>query len=324
MFLIQDTNASGATGKTSTAATGLKKKKKSIVVKDSTVATVKDTSAKDSIVVNFTDTVLFPTSDLTISRTDTHPERFLVLRKDTAVMPVTELFGEHVLVPSHPAPTKKPTLSPDWLFPLILLMLGMLTWLRIFYIRSFRRMFTALFNINLANQIVRDENLLLQKATVYLNLLFCLSGALFLYTISTQKGWGSEYISTGLNRYLIFVGLILAVYLLKYIVLKFCGWLFNLERELSTYLFTVYLTNNLAGLVIFPISIIMLFNSDIDGKILTDLGLIVIGVAYTMRILRGVTIGWTVPQVRPLYIIFYLCTLEIAPLSILLRLIARI
>lgn len=266
----------------------------------------------------FVDSVTFTSEKLV--KGDTHPERYLLKRPIAAPLPVTELFGEHRLKRTHKEVVDRSMHTPDWLFPLVMLMIAMLTWLRVFYARYFSRMFTTLYNVNLANQIVRDENVLLQKATIYLNLFFCLSTSLFLYVVSLKSGWKLDFVGTGIGRYFFLATVVFTVYLFKFLVFRFCGWLFYLERELSAYLFTVFISNNLAGLILFPIAIIMIFNPSLDDRFLTILSFMVVGITYLYRLIRGIMIGVSAPQVRPLYIIFYLCTLELAPLSILFRL----
>ena len=157
------------------------------------------------------------------------------------------LFGSHSLKPQHVGPVIRTEYSPGWLFPIVIVLIGAFAWLRVFYNRYLGQMLYALVNVNLANQIVRDENILLQRATVYLNVLFYLIGALFLYEISFRFNWPLSALGTGFNRFLFFVLLISAVYAGKFLLLKSCGWLFDMDRELSTYLFTIFIINNLLG-----------------------------------------------------------------------------
>ena len=54
--------------------------------------------------------------------------------------------------------------------------------------------------------------------------------------------------------------LVSGVYALKFLVLRFGGWLFGLERELTTYLFTIFIVNNIQGLLLFPFIVLMSYN----------------------------------------------------------------
>lgn len=101
-------------------------------------------------------------------------------------------------------------------------------------------MIQALLNNNLTNQIVRDENILVQRASVYLSVAFHLIGAMFLYLVSIHYKWDLGGIGNGFPRFLFFSILVSAIYSLKFLFLKICGWLFDLDREMATYIFNIF------------------------------------------------------------------------------------
>lgn len=78
-------------------------------------------------------------------------------------------------------------------------------------------MIQALLNNNLTNQIVRDENILVQRASVFLSVAFHLTGALFLYLVSIHLGWEIGGIGTGFSRFLF-----LQSWSQQFILLNFC------------------------------------------------------------------------------------------------------
>lgn len=233
---------------------------------------------------------------------------------------VINLYQKHELPLLHRGPITKPDLSPDWFFPILILIAGAFTWLRLFYSKYFSQMLVALINVNLSNQIVRDENILVQRATVYLSLTFNLIAALFLYQLSFRLGWDLTFIGGGFPRFIFFTIVVSAVYTFKFIALKFCGWLFDLEREMSTYLFNIFIINNFLGIVLLPFIIIMVYNPQAGGAWMLTASLVLIAAVYLFRIFRGILIGLGTPGVSLLYLFLYLCTLEIAPLLMLLRL----
>lgn len=233
------------------------------------------------------------------------------------------LFGEHALRPSHPAGIPREPVTPGWMFPVLFLMFAIFTGLRIFYSRYFKQMAASLFNVSLANQIVRDENILVQRATVYMSIMFYLTAAFFLYLLSEQLQWNLPYIGTGFPKFLKFIVLVSGIYALKFLALRFCGWLFGLERELTTYLFTIFIVNNIQGLLLFPIIVLISFHPDSGTDWMFRLGFFIIGIFYVFRLFRGVQIGLNVPGSSLLYLFLYLCTLELAPLLVLIRIIGQ-
>lgn len=236
---------------------------------------------------------------------------------------VVDLFGAHALKPTHSGPVDRLNVSPDWLFPMLLLVAAVFTWLRVFYNKYFTQLFEAVINNNLTNQIVRDENILVQRASVYLSIVFYLVSALFLYEFSLFRGWGLGGIGTGFARFLFFAILISAVYALKFLILKIAGWLFDTERETALYLFNVFLLNNLLGILLLPFIALLAFHGALPVERLFQGALLVIGIVYLYRLFRGFLVGLGTSGFSPLYLFLYLCTLEIAPLLVILRLVGK-
>lgn len=231
------------------------------------------------------------------------------------------LYNGHALVPIHKDPVKRQDSSPDWLFPVLLFVFAILTWLRIFYSKYFSQMTQALLNNNLTNQIVRDENILVQRASIFLSIAFNLIGALFLYLVSIHYGWEVGGIGTGFQRFIFYAIIVSAIYVLKFLVLKISGWLFNLDREMATYIFNIFLINNLVGLALLPIIALLAYNQVLSVSVLVILSTVIISAGLVYRVFRGLMISFSVSGFSVPYLILFLATFELAPLMFVLRLI---
>ncbi|MBK6399416.1 MAG: DUF4271 domain-containing protein [Bacteroidetes bacterium] len=233
----------------------------------------------------------------------------------------TDIYKGHLLHPTGAEPIARSHVSPIWFFPIILVVLAVFAALRIFYNKYFSQMLVAFVNNNLTNQIVRDENILVQRASVYLSIVFNLIAALFLYLISVYYGWEIGGIGIGFSRFLFFAVIVSAAYTLKFLILKISGWLFNLDREMATYIFNTFLINNILGIALLPFVCLIAYNQMISASWLILIAVILAGTAFAYRMFRGVLVGLSMPSFSLLYLFLYLCTLEIAPLLILIRII---
>jgi hypothetical protein len=233
------------------------------------------------------------------------------------------LYQGHELKAVNSKPIQRNNVSPDWLFPIVLLLLAFFAWLRLFYSKFFVQMLRAFLNLNLSNQIVRDENIFFQRVSIYLSIVFNVILALLVYFISIHYNWHVGGVGPGFMRYLFFVVVITAAYALKYLVLKITGWLFEQEREIATYIFNIFLINNILGMALLPFVCLLAYNQSISGPWLIYVPLILIGVGFAWRYYRGFRIGMGTGSFSPLYLFLYLCTLEIAPLMILIRIIVQ-
>lgn len=233
----------------------------------------------------------------------------------------TDIYKGHLLHPKGNEAIDRNPISPVWFFPIILIVLAVFASLRIFYNKYLSQMLVAFVNNNLTNQIVRDENILVQRASVYLSIVFNLIAALFLYLISIYYGWELAGIGFGFSRFLFFALVVSAAYTVKFLILKICGWLFNLNREMATYIFNTFLINNILGIAILPFVCLIAYNQLLPTSLLILISVILAGIAFAYRMFRGVLVGLSMPSFSLLYLFLYLCTLEIAPLLILIRII---
>ena len=241
----------------------------------------------------------------------------------TVKIKYVQIYKGHGLKLTNTNPKLRNNISPDWFFPLILVVLIVLSWIRIFYSKFFSQMIQAFFNNNLANQIVRDENIFVQRASVYLSVVFNLIGALFLYLISIHYNWSLGGIGSGFSRFLFFLIVVTVAYAFKFLLLKVCGWLFEQEREMATYIFNIFLTNNILGMTLLPFICMFAYNKALAVSGLLIIPYVLIVIAFGWRIFRGLQIGLSISSFSKLYLFLYLCTLEIAPLMVLIRVIIQ-
>ena len=239
------------------------------------------------------------------------------------VIKQVQLYKGHELNPLNTEPVARKNISPDWFFLLILVVLIVFAWLRVFYNKFFSQMIQAFLNNNLANQIVRDENIFVQRASIYLSLVFNLIGALLLYLISVHFNWTLGGLGTGFSRFVFFLIIVSVTYAVKFLLLKICGWLFEQEREMATYMFNIFLINNILGMALLPFICVFAYNENlaVSGLLIIPFTLLII--SFGWRIFRGIQLGLSISSFSPLYLFLYLCTLEIAPLMVLIRVIIQ-
>ncbi len=229
-----------------------------------------------------------------------------------------KLFSNHQLKQfnTHPQPTNKE--NSDWIFIALLVGYAAFIWVKVFYNKVFEQIYQAFFNNRITNQIVRDENILVQKASVLLTIIFNLVASLFIYHISILYDWNPDYVDTGFNRFLIFAFAISFIYTIKLLILKVVGHIFMVDKAIAVYIFNIFLINNLLGIALLPVLTFISF-SQIYTNYAIDLALALIGGAFLYRIVRGALIGMAYSRVSIFYLFLYLCTLEIAPLLVLIK-----
>lgn len=226
----------------------------------------------------------------------------------------------HELEPLHSEPILLKPEQPFWLLAFLLTILALLMAVRIFYRKSFSELASAFFSFRYTSQLVRDENILLQRTTIILTIVFTLTLAMFFYQSGTLLKWNLPFAITGFKAYLFFALLISVIYTFKFLILKIAGFIFDISQEMETYVFNVFLINNMFGLLLLPVVIInFLYPSFSITQIMGLSVLIAAGIFFLYRLIRGVFISRESGERSPFYLFFYLCALEIAPLLVLFK-----
>ena len=109
------------------------------------------------------------------------------------------------------------------------------------------------------------------------------------------------------------------LFLSKHVFLTFIGWLFPVSAEVRQYNFLILIFNCVLGLFLIPFNFLVAFVQKYSGfLVFWALGLALIFYAY--RSLRAATIGRKFLSGNLFHFLLYLCTVEIAPVFILIKL----
>lgn len=181
------------------------------------------------------------------------------------------------------------------------------------FIRSF-------VNESLASQQIRQERSFNRMAIP----VFIISGfsvSLFITQLLQHSGQEgkSGFLST-------FALVFLALFLIsagRLAIYSGLSWLFSLNRLLGIFTFNWLLNVFVLALLLMPITAFLAFGSSGIEYWLIRVGLIVLVVFYVWRALRMFTIIRKSFKVPLVYNIFYLCTLELLPLAIVISAISR-
>lgn len=213
--------------------------------------------------------------------------------------------------------------NPVWSFFLLLVLVSGFSWIKVFYPKTIRDIFQAAVNISVTNQMLRDENLLLQRASLLLTIMFNLVAAFFLYEISMSFEWSSDYIGSGFGRFLIFAFAVSFVYSFKFIFLRLTAFIFKTDKPVSVYIFNIFLINNILGITLLPLIIGISFLPQPYSKLVIYISLALIILGFFYRILRGLLNSLGHSEFSKFHLLLYLCTLEIAPLLVFIKLFSQ-
>lgn len=180
------------------------------------------------------------------------------------------------------------------------------------------RLIKAFFNISVSNQLVRDENLVIQRTSVLLSVGFYAVAGLLLYLAGKNYYSGFENIQDFFWFFLI-AAVLAILYFLKIILVRFLGYVFNAPRIADNYIFNILLINNIAGMTLLPFLFFQVYAISINSGIFLKITFVIALSCWLYRLVRG-SLAWFSYSTYSLhYLFFYICILEIAPLLIVIK-----
>jgi hypothetical protein len=241
------------------------------------------------------------------------PDEFTLLKKALAINPVFNFFGKPV---AEKFELHRPN-SKDTLFYLLLGILFYFALVRIFFEKYFNNLLTLFFRVSLRQQQIREQVLQTPLPSLLLNGLFIFSAGLYACNLLHNTPFGH---SIGFwILYLDCMVVLVMVYLLKFLVLKFCGWVFNISRATDIYIFIVFLVNKIVGIFLLPFLILITFSGPEMRDILITISLTMIFVLLCYRVFASFRPVRNEIKLTPFHFFLYLCAFEIAPLLLIYK-----
>jgi len=217
-----------------------------------------------------------------------------------------------------PATDTTDTAYQGTLLGMVVLVLGMGTLLFIFFRTLLYKTYTALFNDNLLSQLYRERKSGAIGQFVLSYLLFFMSAALFL---SLAAGHFGQLVHLSLwARFVLLLGVVGGAYLLKHTVLALLGYIFPIEKEVSTYSFTIMIFGIAMGIVLMFGAVLLAYAQEawhiwiIYG---TGASLLLL---LLLRSVRGLFISGRFIFNYKFHFISYLCAVELGPVLCLIKL----
>lgn len=183
----------------------------------------------------------------------------------------------------------------------------------------YQRAWRGWLNENMLNQIYRESQTAgaLPYHILYAFSIVCAGTFIFLATRllgvnlgqTLWLGWGACVAS------------VLALLLAKHGVLAYLGAVFGVEKEAGAYSFTIMVFGILLGVVLLAANVFLAYGPESYRKGVLFIAFGIIGLVYVFRSFRGLFIANNFLALHPFHFFLYLCTVEIAPVFVLIKLV---
>lgn len=220
---------------------------------------------------------------------------------------------------------EKPILNRDLMFYVLIALLFYFALIRVLFWKYLSNLTSLFFRVTMRQQQIRDQLLQTPMPSLLLNVLFVVSGGLYLAFLSEYYKFGSLG-----NIWLLWLYcsiFLSVVYITKYFLLKFAGWIFGVSGASDTYIFIVFLVNKMAGILLLPVLVILAFPHPDFQSLAITLSFIMLVVLFFYRFFISYRPVRSEIKINRFHFFIYLCAFEVAPLlliyKVLLNLVER-
>ena len=204
-------------------------------------------------------------------------------------------------------------------FSLSILLLGFLAIIMTRFRSEVNDIYRAFLNQNLMSLLYREKGTILRLPYVLLYTLATLSVGTMIFL--TTNLFGIKIFDSNFSSLIACIIGIGGIYLGRHTLLLSLSYIFPFKKEINLYSFTISIFNFVIGIVLLPFIIFIAFAPSNTHTIFLYTALFSVSIIYLFRIIRSLLIMNKYLIHNKFHFFMYLCTVEIAPILILLKLV---
>ena len=199
-----------------------------------------------------------------------------------------------------------------WIVMSTLILLAILSTL---YRIQLTRAFKAFGNENVMRMLQREKGTVAYIPYHIWFGFFLLNGGFYIYLLSRYQGIAIADANWKIFFYTL--GAVALVFGAKKMVISVMGYVFPIFKEAELYNMTITIFGIVMGIVLVVLNLFLAYSPENLLKIFVFASFIIIGGIYIFRALRGISISSKFLGFHKFHFFIYLCTVEIAPVVIL-------
>ena len=205
----------------------------------------------------------------------------------------------------------------EFLFYALCIVVFILGIFKTFYSQYFNNLFRVFFNTSLRQTQLTDQLMQAKLPSFILNIFFTLTAGVYIWLLFTHFHPPRLISSKLLLPFCILSVAIL--YFVKYCLLKFMGWVSDIQQATDNYIFVIFLINKITGILLVPFIILLAFSIPqwING--VTTISLLVVGLFFISRYIKSYGVVGRKFTINPFHFIIYVIGVEIIPLLIIYK-----
>jgi len=196
----------------------------------------------------------------------------------------------------------------------VLLILGLF---KTFFPAYFKNLFRVYFNTSLRQTQLADQLEQAKFPSFIMNIFFTITAGIYIWLL-----FNYFHPPRFISRQLLLPFCILSVaalYFVKFCLIKFMGWVSDIQETTNNYIFAIFLVNKITGIILVPIIILLAFLNRSWLPDVTNISFMVLGLFFLSRYIKSYgAIERKIP-LNAFHFIIYIAGAEIIPLFIIYK-----
>lgn len=209
---------------------------------------------------------------------------------------------------------------PIWVLIIVFFLFLILAIIRIVFPMELRTIVDAYYKERLLLQVSKEDSLATSWPYIFLYALFSLSLGLFIVLVMSSFSDKNYLTFENFIKNAIFVA---ALFIAKILIIRFVSFIFSLEKIVREYVAVLYLVYFNSMFLLMPFLLALLFVPVAYFQFITVVYIVLIIILFTYRFLRTALHLFGNFKFSIFYLILYLCSLELAPILILVRALSK-
>lgn len=206
--------------------------------------------------------------------------------------------------------------SKDWMFIFLIGCMVGIGILRYQFSRRFKQSIQAFFQFYSLNQFTREGNFMSERVGVILFSIYLICLSMFTYQANFALGSGSLLVGSGISLFLKILVAFSVYFLTKTGINQLTGIIFETREASYLVILDDFNIGCINGLILIPI---LFFTTYSPSPVIFYIGGAILVFTYFYRLIRASVIGFTYAPFSLLYLFLYLCSLEIVPLVVIIK-----
>ena len=185
------------------------------------------------------------------------------------------------------------------------------------YSRYYSTLFRVFFNSSLRQSQLTDQLMQAKLPSLFFNLIFVMSAGLYVYLLLKRLNENNAAVRWDILGIAVLACTI--IYFIKFISIKFIGWITGYTIEADTYIFIVFLINKIIGICLLPVLVILAFSDININNIVIAISLVMVGVMLLFRFIRSFSLLQHKLKISRFHFLLYIFSLEILPVLLIYK-----